>query len=254
MGKEKEFLVALHTEDRRQVLYQAKNILTDDGAHGVILVNNAGTLHPIDGHPNMISVALELKNLYPEKLIGLNMLGISTLDAITWMPRDLDVLWTDAGGIIEKGDIKDVFSQTDDTPRLDPRIAEWLPKLETNNTRYYGSQLFKYQPKAKNPEGVAKEAAKHFSALITSGEATGSQPNVEKIQQIREWIGPNAKLGIASGMSVKNIDYFLPYADIFIVASSLNANFGNNDDFFHYDPEKVKAFRAKIDEHEKANT
>lgn len=240
MDKKKEFLVALHTLDRDQVLYEAKKILTPDGAHGVILVNNKGNLQSIDSHPNIFSVAVELKETYPNYLIGTNSLDLESADAMTYIPGVLDILWTDIGGIVE----------IDDKAILDPDIERWLPQIRP---KYYGSQLFKYQPKAKNPEAVVKEAVKHFSALITSGTATGSEPNVEKIQQIREWIGPDAKLGIASGMSVGNIEQFLPYADIFIVASSLNMHLGNGDHFFQYDPVKVKTFRAKIDEYEKSN-
>lgn len=120
--------------------------------------------------------------------------------------------------------------------------------------KYYGSELFKYRPQPTKPDLVAKIAVNYFSALITSGDATGSGPSIEKIRQIREWIRPDAKLGIASGMSVDNVDLFLPYADIFIVASSVNTNYGNGDDFYRYDSEKVQAFRAKIDAYEKNNS
>lgn len=154
---------------------------------------------------------------------------------------NLDILWTDVGGVIEK----------DGNVFLDPKVQELLNYFRP---KYYGSELFKYRNQPVKPDLVAKIATNYFDALITSGDATGSGPSVEKISQIREWIGTDAQLGIASGMSVKNIDLFLPYADIFIVASSLNSNYGNGDDFYRYDPEKVQSFRAKIDAYEKNNS
>ncbi len=241
MKNKKEFLVALHVLDWKQCKDEAANILTHNGAHGVILVNNGGNVLSRSDYPNLFDIALEIKKMFPGYLIGVNPLDLSSLEALKNTPQTLDILWTDIGGVIE----------TDGNVFLDQDIQLSLRSFKSN---YYGSELFKYRKQPVKPALVAKIATHHFSALITSGDATGSGPSVEKIRQIREWIRPDAKLGIASGMSVDNVDLFLPYADIFIVASSVNTNYGNGDDFYRYDSEKVQAFRAKIDAYEKNNS
>lgn len=240
MKNKKEFLVALHVLDWKQSKDEAVNILTHTGAHGAILVNNGGNVLSRSDYPNLFDIALEIKKMFPSYLIGVNPLDLTNLEALKNTPQTLDILWTDTGGVIEK----------DGNVFLDPYVQERLNYFKPS---YYGSELFKYRKQPTKPDLVAKIAVNYFSALITSGDATGSGPSVEKIRQIREWIGPDANLGIASGMSVENIDLFLPYADIFIVASSLNTNYGNGDDFYRYDPEKIQAFRAKIDAYEKNN-
>lgn len=227
------FLVALHAYKRDQILEQAERILTPDGAHGLILVNNGGHVPSHDAYPNLFSIAVELKEKYPDYKIGTNSLDLKNYDAMTYIPGTLDILWTDVGGMLEGKD----------GAYLDPNVAHWLPQIRP---KYFGGELFKYRKQPEDPEAVAKEAAKHFT-LITSGNETGSEPSVEKIREIRKWIGPDADLGIASGISAENIRGFMPYANIFIVATSLNMNNGKGDDFYHYDPDKIKTLRKIIE-------
>lgn len=235
MGKlKKEFLVALHVSGIEQAIEQSAKILTPDGAHGVILVNNGFRVMSRGQSPTMPEIASKIKSLYPDHLIGINMLDLSTEQAIEYVPSGLDILWTDLGGVEETGGY--AF------------LAPWFSRtLKTLKPRYYGSELFKVGLEAENPEAVAKCAAEHFSAMVTSGKATGSAPDVKKLRQIREWIGRNAKLINASGTSIDNVDSFLPYVDGFIVGTSLCEGDGHGENAFLYVPEKVRAFRAKLD-------
>ena len=237
MQHNKLFIVALHTQNQAQVFEQA-GIILENGADGIILVNNGGILKSSGESPNIFSVAVKLKQLYPETLIGINPLGIETIDALTYVPSSLDFLWVDNGGIEE----------AENEAFLNRDIAFTLERAKPN---YLGSVLFKYQPQPINPEKVVMAAAKHFHAVITSGEATGSAPAIEKIQQIREWIGPYAKLGIASGMSSENVTLFLPYVDMVIVATSLCQGDGKGENFFLYDGTKIRDFRDRIDTFER---
>ena len=228
---EKQFLVALHTLDVRQVREEAHKIL-EAGAHGVLLVNNAGDLHSSRSqHPNLFDVAESLKKRFPEALVGVNPLDLMRYpdQAVKRLPKEVDILWTDDGGIIETG--QDIFLQKD--------VAEALIDFKG---KYFGGIAFKYLPQPKDFLGVARVAGKHFDAVITSGEETGCPPTVEKIRTLYK-ANIGKPIGIASGMSVENLANYIPYADIFIVATSL---LGGDD--FTYSREKIKAFRDRFDE------
>lgn len=235
--EKKLFLVALHVLSQRQVMEQAK-IIKEAGAHGVILVNHDNHVPSRDTYPNLFSIAIELKEKYQDDfVIGTNSLDLSTPDAMISIPSHLDIIWVDKGGIIE----------TESGAAIDPEVAGLLQMIRPH---YYGSELFKYRAKAKDPEAVVREASKHFHTLVTSGEETGLAPSVGKIREIREWIDGRCRLAIASGISIENVKEFLPYADTFISATSLCEGDGKGDSFFRYHPKKISAFRKEIDDYE----
>lgn len=228
MNNEKLFLVALHTDTKVQVHKQAKIIL-ENGADGVILVNKKGNLKTRGREPNMISVGLEIKKQFREKLIGLNMTDVSITDAMQYMPNEaLDILWSNESGIIER----------DGKAFLDPQVVQWFNILKC---QYYGSAYFEYQPSPENPPALMIEASARFSAVITGGDTYGVAPHIKKIKAIRNWIGPDAKLGITGGLSIENTLQFLPYVNILIVGSSLTVN-----DMFTYDAQKVRDLADEI--------
>ncbi len=235
--KEKQFLVALHVQSDNQAIREAHNILTPDGAHGILLVNNGGFVKGEGPYPNLFDIAEHIKLILPDYVVGINPLETSTVRALELLSEhELDILWKDNGGVYEIGSQILIFENI-------------LKALHGNPVKYYGGVAFKYQTQPSNLKGVCEVAAKHFSAVITSGDGTGSQPSLEKIRMIREYIGPEAKLGIASGMSVENVNLFLPYADIFIVGTSLCEGDGHRENSFKYVSRKIQNFRKQIDKY-----
>lgn len=226
----KTFLVALHAHHRKQVFDEAEKILTSDGAHGVLLVNNGGYVRcDTAEYPNLFDIAIELKSTYPDFLIGINPLDLTPTEAMRrTIDTPLDILWTGNAGIIER----------DNKAYLNNTMEVYLPKLKA---AFYGGVAFKGQPQPKNLKTVIQYAAKRFGQVITSGEATGKAASLDKIISLKQMIG-NTPLGIASGLSVENVREYLPYTDILIVASSLTAG-----DFFTYHSEKIKQFRKAIE-------
>jgi predicted TIM-barrel enzyme len=219
-----------------QAMAEAVKILAPGGAHGLILVNNGFRVRH-DSNPTLGKIALEIKHRYTTALIGINPLDLDTVDAVTYTPSTLDMLWTDIGGIKEENDLTFLDLKTE------KELKKFVPK-------YWGSELFKVGEPPIDPEAVAQCASKSFDAFITSGTATGISPDVKKIKQIRQWIGVEPLLGIASGMSPQNVHLFLDYADIFIVATSLCVGDGKGANFWHYDSDKIKSFRSVIDQYE----
>lgn len=105
-----------------------------------------------------------------------------------------------------------------------------------NEVLYFGGVDFKHQ-RAVDPQHVgraARMAAHHMDVVTTSGRATGAAPAIEKIAYMHEAImrgrPGSAELAIASGVSLENIDGFLPIADCFLVATGISKSFTQLDE------------------------
>ena len=219
----KQFLLALHTLDDAQVMREAA-LAVGAGVDGILLVNNDGSL---DGE-DLFRLARKLKDIHPGYVFGVNPLGMSTAEALDMAilhSTYIDILWVDDGGVRE----------TSDGATIDLAIADLLlPKLP--HPKYYGGIAFKYKEQPVDLATVAKMASRHFEAVITSGSATGVEPDIEKIKTIKSVIG-TTPLGIASGINSSNASKYLPYVDIYIVGSSLQLS---KDDIHRYNKDKIK--------------
>lgn len=133
------------------------------------------------------------KSEFPDIKIGLNFLQLNTEDSIKLCESiEADAIWTDYQG----------------------NIAHNIP--------LFGPVAFKYQKHVPDDmlESVCKEAIKNFEVITTSGPATGKPASIEKIKNIRSYIGDH-KLAIASGVNKLNKKLFEPYVDYMLVASSI---------------------------------
>ena len=108
---------------------------------------------------------------------------------------------------------------------------------------YFWWVAFKYQPPVENLEVACREWRKYLDATTTSGPGTWEAMDLEKLKKIREFSGDHP-VWIASGVDVDNIAEFSEFADIFLVASSLNKKW----DFLNLDPEKVKRMSGVVGE------
>lgn len=239
--KNKTFLVALHARNFDQCMVEVGRILTPNGAHGLIVVNN--DLHvaaqPKDSLKSLFDIAIAIKNKFPKYLVGINPLEMKNHDALfEFKKTPLDILWVDNGGINESGQKID----------LNFKVAKELESFDFSKQQYFGCIDFKYQKQVIDLPEVAKFSAQKFGCVITSGETTGQAPSLGKIQTIRGAVGGDTLVGIASGMTAENVGQYLAFADIFIVGTSLLVN---KKDPFIYDEDLVKAFRLKIEEFKK---
>jgi uncharacterized protein len=252
---EKQFLVALHAHSKEQVLEEAKKILTPDGAHGVLIVNNGGhVLSDEEIYPNLFDIAIDVKYKYPNYFIGVNPLDLSTLDALEascasqiknmellQSDKIFDALWTDDGGIRENEN--GAFLPENLQYNLSLRAG-----LQSFGIQYFGGVAFKYRPQPQSLELVAKEAAKYFSVVVTSGLATGAPADVEKIKTIKDYIGP-VPLALASGVTEENLQQYYKYVEVFIVGTSLQLKKENP---YEYSKEKIVSFRTRFESLQKA--
>lgn len=237
----KLFLVALHVKDYYQAIREAAKMLTPNGAHGVILVNNGLKISSKKSeYPSLFDTAMELKSKVGDKyLVGINPLDLRTAkEAIEILYETVDqygiwpdVLWTDTHPIVEKSS----------------RV--YIPEsilfdIKGMETAYYGSISFKGQPEPHDLETVALLGSRNFHTVVTSGPGTGQPADVEKIKKMSEIVGSD-KLALASGVTTENLYQYFEYVNTFIVGTSLQQS---ADDPFVYSSERVKEFHKKFDE------
>lgn len=243
----KQFIVALHAQNREQVLYEAKKII-ENGADGIMVVNNGGYVSSKEDYPNLFDITVELKAKYSNSIVGINPLELSNEEALDFscnfcaeslkysIKKPFDLLWVDNGGVFEKEG--EVF--------LPDQVKTLLSKtlgIKSFGLEYFGGVAFKYQKQPENLEGVCKEAAKYFDTIVTSGPATGQSADVKKIKDIRTFIG-NHKLALASGVTKENLSTYFDYIDTFIVGTSLLTHSLNQ---FVYDKQKIFNFKKVFD-------
>lgn len=192
-------LPVVHAMREEQALSQAE-IALKQGADGVFFINQGGDMSIRE----LLVMAARFAKL-SSTFVGVNQLSfareLERLDGIQG-------LWTD------------------DLVKADPHVV------------YFGGVAFKYQPEIA-PEHLAQEVERalaftRLDVLTTSGTATGSAPDISKILAIREVLGENRALAIASGVAAENVEQFLPHVQAFLVASSLEAKFGC------FEPSKIK--------------
>lgn len=191
-------LTVIHAANQKQV-FQNFDIAMNEGADGVFLIN-----HSIRHH-ELLRIYAEVRSVAERAWIGLNILDRSTLDAANIVPFDADGLWVDNLGLASAEQERNIRNE---------RMFRGL---------YFGGVAFKYQKEEKNPAAAAYRAIPYTDVVTTSGEGTGRPPSVEKIESMRAALGDHP-LAIASGMTVENVEDYIPYTDAFLVATGISDN------------------------------
>lgn len=214
------FLPVIHVEAEDQAVRNMK-IARDNGADGVFLIN-----HTIRWS-QLLSVYDWARGSFPTFWIGINCLDLDRSMALQHAPTGLQGLWCDNGGVDDIGVSQNFF------------YFENLRKSRGWKGLYFGGVAHKGQNRVYDPALAAKHAVGHIDVITTSGDSTGQPPEVSKIQAMRRAINGHP-LAIASGMSVENVERFMPYCDCFLVASSIGHSFSE------LDPQKTLAFAKKL--------
>lgn len=177
----------------------------------ICLVNNINQIFLINHQSSYISLlktAQHVKQKYPDLWVGLNMLDVHP------------------SGVLEA--IDEFYS-------VDTINGLWFDRTLTldhinKNIQFKGEIFsglnFKYQKQYSDDEliDVINILKQTSTVACTSGNGTGIEANIDKIKKIKELVGVDFPLALASGVSVDNIDTYLPYVDNFLVASSITDN------------------------------
>lgn len=212
--KNKLFLPVIHHLKYDLSVQQAEFALTH-GADGIFLISHNGDDDQLE------QPTRDIKQRFPTKLIGINLLSKDALSSLQIAKNwQLDMVWTDGSGVSSRG-------ATD----LATKVAEELQNA-CKDVMFFGSVAFKYQRPEPDPAKAAQLALQLGMIPTTSGPGTGEAPTVDKIKSIHMH-NIDGPLAIASGMTVENIQEFLPFASHFLVATGICV------DFYRFDESKL---------------
>jgi uncharacterized protein len=203
------FIAVIHVNNLFQAINQTR-LAIENGADGVFLINH--DVWKISWSA-LNSIYFRLHQQFRNTWIGLNYLDLRPIEARRVIPINADALWSDS---------------------LAP-----TPPL-SNGKRRFGGVAFKGQPHVQDLFKAAQSAIQHTDVVTTSGDKTGSPPTLEKVQIIRDAIGPEKLLAIASGMDANNVSQFAPFIDYALVATGISKS------FHEFDPAKIQEFRNAI--------
>ena len=211
----------IHVEDYDQACRNIDIALNAD-ADGVFIINHA--IFPEE----LISLYEKLRKNYPDAWIGLSILGKTSLDAMQMVPLSANGLWTDNACVNELQDNQ-------------PMVEEiWnLKKSRGWNGMYFGGIAFKYQKPVSDLSLAVTKARDYVDVVCTSGAGTGIVADVEKIRTMSA-AADGFPLAIASGVSLLNVQDYLPYIDYFLVATGISTT------FTEFDPGRVKTLVERI--------
>jgi len=87
---------------------------------------------------------------------------------------------------------------------------------------------FKHQKHLSEEEYpfAVEQAKKYLDIITTSGSATGVSADAEKVRKIKSLAGQHP-VGLASGVTPKNIHEYIENTDISIVASGISKDYRN---------------------------
>jgi uncharacterized protein len=199
------FLPVIHPVSRETALGSIQTAIAS-GADGIFLINQGMSTS------KLLAFIPEVHRLHETLWIGVNLLGSNPEDVIG-LVADLPVggIWSDNAGIDERSDVQPAGERF----RQARKDIGW-------KGLYFGGVAFKYQrdvPDVLLPD-AAKNACPWMDVITSSGPGTGYAASVEKAKALRS--GANTHpLALASGVSPENVAGFLPYVDVYLVASEI---------------------------------
>jgi hypothetical protein len=202
-----ELIPVIHMLNKEQVFANVETCLSND-IEKVFLINHSVSIY------DLLVCAADVKEQY-DIWVGINPLGMN-VDYAIQMPLAFDGMWCD---------------QT-----LDSETSVIHRKFEG---QLFTGLAFKYQAQPTDLEKACIEAVVASDVAVTSGIGTGYAADVNKVRQIKEFIGHHP-LAIASGVSADNVDDYKGVADYLMVASS----FTDHNEMII--PDKLRALRDKL--------
>ena len=213
----------IHVLNEEQILRNI-SLAKSNEADGVFLINHGSMSW--ETHVDLYSKSVQT---YPDFWIGINCLDLSTHEVFSKVPNTIDGIWADNGGI-------------DDESTLYAKRISRYRKRSSFTGLYFGGVAFKGHY-VENHTRAAKRATRFMEIVTTSGAGTGKAAPTEKIASMKEAIG-DRPLAIASGVTIENVQDYLPYVEYFLVATGISRT------FHELDPEKVLNLSKAIHEYQ----
>lgn len=164
-GKTKIFLPVIHVINKEQTDTCLDICFNKVNVDGVFLINNDCS------EDELIEAYKRAKKDYPNKWIGINILGniFNSLGKINELRPD--GFWTDTAGI------------NDDDVGIATFIQSYLAKNKITSL-YFGGICFKYRKQPKNPILTAMNATKFVDVVTTTGKGGMIPISLEKLKNI----------------------------------------------------------------------
>ena len=215
-----QIIPVIHYQNDVQCLRNAE-IAFETGCESVFLIQMEGKndLLPL--------VAKAIKAQHPDKLVGINYLGLEPAYAVAAnIGHGLDMTWTDVQLTHSAGmPWKQAVQVQEELQRHPDHLL-------------FSGVAFKHQAEEPDPEFAALTALHAGFIPTTSGEATGVATETDKIVKLRRSLGPTASLAIASGITPDNAHEYAPYLSHILVATGVSAT------FYDFDIDKLRALRT----------
>jgi predicted TIM-barrel enzyme len=211
-GTSPVLLPVVHPVGRQEAL-EAVRVARDLGVRGVFLIDQM--MHERD----VLALVREIRHRHPALWIGINLLTQAPAEALGSALDacgSIDGIWSDDAGINERG-----MSH----PRAEAFVAE--RRVAGWSGLYFGGVAFKYQREVVPADlcRAASAAVTYMDVVCTSGPGTGLAADVEKVRELRSGLGDHA-MALASGVTPENVCSYLPYAQVFLVGTGIEASLG----------------------------
>ena len=214
-----KFFPVIHLHDDVQGHREADKAF-DAGADGVFFINH------FSDDAMAVRLAEATKRNHPDWYVGINLLASGAVAAFEQaIAARLDAVWADAVGVNSQG--------------LDTK-AHALRRLHVVHPfiDIFAGVAFKYQPQDKNPAGTIYQLSDLGWIPCTSGAATGAAADIGKVETLGN--ASSTGLGLASGVTLENVNDYLPHVSHFFVASSIA------EDDYTLDFERMRVMAARI--------
>lgn len=219
-------LPVIHVQDKAQAERNVRTLI-GEGAAGCFLINHDFGIEPF------LPVIRHVRERFPALWMGVNFLAVTGRDAFPILGRlaaegiPVDGYWADDARIDE---LADPDHQAEARAIAVARLASRWPGF------YTGGTCFKKQREVapEYHETAARLATGFMDAVCTSGAATGTAVDMDKIRTFRRGVGDHA-LMLASGITPENAQAYMADVDGFMVATGINVA----GDFYNIDPARL---------------
>jgi len=210
-----QIIPVIHVISQEQALRNA-DIAYEAECPGVMLIQMEGR------NNELMEPAAAIKERWPDKKLGVNMLGMDPQEALNFTDG-IEMTWTDN---------QPTHSHEGNDQTLD--VIDVSLKLAGPNHEFFCGVAFKHQAYEPDPVGAAKRAIAHGYIPTTSGPATGKPADPASISYLRQSIGANAPLALASGITPENAKIFAPHVSHILVSTGISKS------FYEFDADLVK--------------
>lgn len=169
---------------------------------------------------DLLELVRDIWRRHPALWVGVNLLGRSPSEALG-IALDacgrIDGIWSDNAFVDERDTEQSAAAEF-----VEARRARGWSGL------YFGGVAFKYQRKVARADlgHVTALATSYVDVVCTSGPGTGQAADVDKLVAMRNAVGADAAVALASGVTAENVASYFPYVDAYLVGTGIEASFG----------------------------